>query len=71
MLPNRSSMPPGWSLAYHPFDLLQMDGKDLKDRPLRQRRALLERLTTKSGVLLYLVIHAATWAEPNDKFVDA
>jgi bifunctional non-homologous end joining protein LigD len=44
MLQNRASMPSGWSLAYYAFDLLHLDGKDLKDQPLRKRRALLEKL---------------------------
>jgi bifunctional non-homologous end joining protein LigD len=52
MLQNRSSMPPGWSLVYYAFDLLHLDGKDLKDHPLRERRAPLETLFANSGVLL-------------------
>ena len=34
----------GGSLVYYAFDLLHLDGQDLKDRPLRVRRALLEKL---------------------------
>ena len=41
----------GGSLVYYAFDLLHLDGQDLKDRPLRVRRALLEKLLPKSGVL--------------------
>jgi bifunctional non-homologous end joining protein LigD len=52
MLQNRSRLPPGWSLVYYAFDLLHLDGQDLKDRLLRERRALLEKLIAKSGVLL-------------------
>ena len=52
MLQNRSSLPPGWTLVYYAFDLLHLNGKDLKDRPLRERRALLERVVGNSGVLL-------------------
>src|SRR6201981_1483572 len=52
MLQNRSSLPPGWSLAYYCFDLLHLNGEDLKHRPLQERRALLEKLLGKSGVLL-------------------
>jgi ATP-dependent DNA ligase len=52
MLQNRSSMPPGWTLAYYAFDLLHLNGKDLKDRPLRERRSLLEKLLSDTGVLL-------------------
>jgi bifunctional non-homologous end joining protein LigD len=52
MLQNRAAMPDGWSLVYYAFDLLQVDGVDLVDRPLRERRVLLEKLVGKSGVLL-------------------
>jgi DNA ligase D-like protein (predicted ligase) len=52
MLQNRARLPSGWSLAYYVFDLLHLNGADLKDRPLRERRALLEKLLGDSGVLL-------------------
>jgi len=52
MLQNRSSLPSGWSLAYFAFDLLQLNGKDLKDVPLQERRSLLEKVVGNSGVLL-------------------
>src|SRR5215469_4953276 len=44
MLQNRGHLPKGWSLLYYAFDLLHLDGKDLKDRPLRERRALLRKV---------------------------
>ena len=52
MLQNRGSLPPGWSLVYYAFDLLHLNGKDLKNSPLGERRALLEKLIVNSGVLL-------------------
>jgi DNA ligase D-like protein (predicted ligase) len=52
MLQNRSSLPPGWSLVYYAFDLLHLNGMDLKARPLSERRALLEKLLGNSGALL-------------------
>ena len=52
MLQNRSSLPPGWSLAYYCFDLLHLNGEDLKSRPLKERCGLLERILSNSGVLL-------------------
>jgi DNA ligase D-like protein (predicted ligase) len=52
MLQNRSSLPAGWSLVYYAFDLLHLNGKDLKSRPLRERRALLKNVVGSSGVLL-------------------
>ena len=45
-------LPPGSSLVYYAFDLLQLNGKDLKDRPLKERRVLLEKVIGNSGVLL-------------------
>jgi DNA ligase D-like protein (predicted ligase) len=52
MLQNRSLLPAGWSLVYYAFDLLHLDGRDLKGLPLRERRALLEKVLAGSGVLL-------------------
>lgn len=52
MLQNRSSLPAGWSLVYYAFDLLHLNGKDLKTSPLRERRALLGEILGRSGVLL-------------------
>jgi ATP-dependent DNA ligase len=47
MLQNRSSLPEGWALVYFAFDLLHLDGKDLKSSPLKERRALLETVLGK------------------------
>ena len=52
MLQNRGSLPSGWSLAYYCFDLMQLNGEDLKNQPLKERRGLLEGILGKSGVLL-------------------
>ena len=52
MLQNRGSLPPGWSLAYYCFDLLHLNGEDLKNHPLKERRGLLEGILGNSGVLL-------------------
>jgi len=52
MLQNRASLPAGWHLVYYAFDLLHLNGEDLKGRPLKERRALLEKLLGNSGVLL-------------------
>src|SRR5438045_3425170 len=43
ILQNRASLPRGWSLAFYAFDLLHLNGKDLKNRPLKERRELLEK----------------------------
>ena len=50
MLQNRALLRAGWSLAYYAFDLLHLNGEDLKERPLRERRDKLEGLVGKSGV---------------------
>ena len=52
MLQNRAALPPGWSLGYYAFDLLHLNGEDLKGWPLKERRALLEKVLVNSGVLL-------------------
>lgn len=52
MLQNRGSLTAGWSLVYYAFDLLHLDGEDLKCRPLKERRAQLQRILGNSGVLL-------------------
>jgi ATP-dependent DNA ligase len=52
MLQNRARLPSGGSLIYYVFDLLHLNGADLKDRPLREQRAPLEKLVGDSGVLL-------------------
>jgi bifunctional non-homologous end joining protein LigD len=44
-------LPRGWSLVYYAFGLLHLNGEDLKDRPLKERRALLQKVHGKSGVL--------------------
>ena len=40
-------------LLYCVFDLLNLDGKDLRGKPLLQRKAELERILPKSPLLLY------------------
>jgi len=52
MLQNRALLPRGWSLVYYAFDLLHLNRQDLTRKPLRERRALLEKLLSNSGVLL-------------------
>jgi bifunctional non-homologous end joining protein LigD len=43
------------AIRYFVFDLLSLAGKDLRKRPLRERRALLAKLMSKKGVSKYLV----------------
>jgi bifunctional non-homologous end joining protein LigD len=42
----------GHVVVFYAFDLLHMDGKDLTQRPLSERRRLLPAVLAKSGILL-------------------
>jgi bifunctional non-homologous end joining protein LigD len=42
----------GHIVTFYAFDLLHLDGRDLKDEPLSERRARLPKVLGKSGVLL-------------------
>jgi len=37
--------------VYMVFDLLDLDGRDLREQPLRERRRLLDRLVTSHGMI--------------------
>ena len=41
-----ASAAPGASIFYYVFDLLWLDGEDVRDRPLRERKALLRDALT-------------------------
>jgi bifunctional non-homologous end joining protein LigD len=43
------------SIRYFVFDLLILDGKDLRKKPLKDRRALLAKLMSRKGISNYLV----------------
>jgi bifunctional non-homologous end joining protein LigD len=43
------------SIRYFAFDLLSLDGKDLRKRTLKQRRAALAKLMSAEGISAYLV----------------
>lgn len=43
------------SIRYFAFDILFLDGKDLRKKPLKQRRAALAALMSKKGISNYLV----------------
>jgi bifunctional non-homologous end joining protein LigD len=43
---------PGHTVVFYAFDLLHLDGKDLRNLPLEQRRATLPTVLGRSGVLL-------------------
>jgi DNA ligase 1 len=51
-------------VAFVTYDILEHEGQDLRDRPLRERRALLEALVARtSGLQLSPLVHAGSWDE--------
>jgi bifunctional non-homologous end joining protein LigD len=50
-LQNRAKLPRGWQIVYYAFDLLNLDGEDLRKLPLTERKQKLERILGDSGVL--------------------
>src|SRR5918998_3994090 len=50
-------------LAYHAFDLLYLDGRDLRDAPLSERKTLLRDLLAAAALPLVYVEHIAGDAE--------
>lgn len=53
-------------LRYYAFDLLHLDGVDLRSQPLLERKALLERLLGKAPQILQYSRH---FAEPGDQIL--
>src|ERR1044071_5047018 len=51
VLQNRGKLPAGHQLIYYVFDLLFLDGQDLKNKPLAKRRAALPRILENTRVL--------------------
>src|ERR1051326_1736674 len=51
VLQNRGKLPPGHQLIYYVFDLLFLDGEDLKNKPLAERRSSLPRILENTRVL--------------------
>jgi DNA ligase-1 len=49
--------------AFVAYDLLELDGLDLRDRAQRERRAALERLAATHGLLVSPRVTATSWAE--------
>ena len=50
MLQNRASLGREWHIVYYAFDLLELNGADLKNRPLCDRKELLEAIIRGSDV---------------------
>jgi len=60
MLQNRAKLPKGWQLLYYAFDLLYLNGKDIRLLPLKERRASLEKLLEGSPVKFSGSLQGAT-----------
>jgi ATP-dependent DNA ligase len=50
MLQNRASLARDWQIVYYAFDLLELEGEDLKRRPLAERKARLQQLISGTDV---------------------
>ncbi len=51
VLQNRASLPRGYQMVYYAFDLLFLNGRDVKHEPLSTRREMLEPIIKGSGIL--------------------
>ena len=51
VLQNRGKLPTGYQLVYYVFDILFLDGRDLKQNPLAERRATLPQILANTRVL--------------------
>src|SRR2546423_4452332 len=49
VLQNRKTLGRGWEVVYYAFDLLNLEGEDLQDRPLHDRKAKLKTLIAETG----------------------
>jgi bifunctional non-homologous end joining protein LigD len=52
ILQNRRALPSGYVLAYYAFDLLHLNGVDLRKKPLRERKQMLRQLVAGTSVRL-------------------
>ena len=50
VLQNRKTLGRGWTVVYYAFDLLNLDGEDLQQVPLHERKARLKTLIAKTGL---------------------
>src|SRR5205085_4465714 len=62
MLQNRKSMRPDWRIAYYAFDLLNLDGEDLRQLPLTTRKQKLHELISGSSVRYSAELHGTAEA---------
>ena len=58
-LQNRASLTSEWQVVYYAFDLLNLEGEDLKRLPLQERKARLQRLLGGPSVRFNADLHAA------------
>jgi bifunctional non-homologous end joining protein LigD len=50
MLQHRASLGRDWQIVYYAFDLLELEGEDLKSRPLSQRKKRLQQVISGSEI---------------------
>jgi bifunctional non-homologous end joining protein LigD len=50
MLQHRASLGRDWQIVYYAFDLLELEGEDLKDRPLSERKKRLQQVISGSEI---------------------
>ncbi len=62
MLQNRAKPPRGWHIVYYVFDLLHLDGTDLRGQPLSERRRQLSPLLTGNVLRLSETLDASAAA---------
>jgi bifunctional non-homologous end joining protein LigD len=56
----------GAPVVYMAFDLLELDGKDLRKKPLAERRQMLEKVLNKSGAKSTVRLATAVTSDPAD-----
>jgi bifunctional non-homologous end joining protein LigD len=50
MLQHRASLGRDWQIVYYAFDLLELEGEDLKGRPLLERKKQLQQIISGSEI---------------------
>jgi bifunctional non-homologous end joining protein LigD len=56
-LQNRGKKSADWHILFCAFDVLNLEGEDLREIPIEQRRQKLAEITSKSGVLFSAELH--------------
>jgi bifunctional non-homologous end joining protein LigD len=62
MLQHRASLGRNWQIVYYAFDLLELEGEDLKVRPLTERKKRLQQVI--SGSEIYVTTRSCPARQP-------